>query len=89
MNEFMRNTFLVKLFNGRNQSMEYKLWAIMQHDGKQYLVMKAEQNPLLAEDLMLLAVEQDESGSVYTVVKDLAPFAQALEHTLGVNTSIH
>ena len=83
------DAFVVRLANGKNQQMEYKLWAVMQHEGNQYLIMRAEKNPLLMEDIMLLQLDTNEKNSTYTVVNDLTPFAQVLHNTLGVNTSRH
>ena len=84
-----QDSFVVRLANGKNQQMEYRLWAIMQHDGKQYLIMRAEDNPLLMEDIMLLQLDAKDKNETYTVISDLAPFAKILHNTLGVNTSIH
>ena len=79
-----QDSFVVRLANGKNQRMEYRLWAIMQHDGKQYLIMRAEDNPLLMEDIMLLQLDVNDKNETY-----LAPFAKILHNTLGVNTSVH
>lgn len=89
MKQNWQDSFVVRLANGKNQQMEYRLWAIMQHEGKQYLIMRAEDNPLLMEDIMLLQLDADEKNGTYTVVGDLEPFAKVLHHTLGVNTSLH
>ncbi len=89
MKHFLQDSFVVKLCNGKNQQMEYRLWAIMQHNGNQYLVMRAEENPLLMEDVMVLQIKSDEKGSTFTVMEDLTPFAEVLHSTLGVNMSVH
>ncbi len=68
--------------------MDYNLWAFMSFEGEQYLVMRAEENKLLADDLIVLHVGEGEQGHVLNVVDDWSPFKDALYQSLGIEHQI-
>ena len=63
--------------------------AIIVVEGEQYVVMRAEDGMLAPDEVMLLRIEQNQNGTKLTVVEDSAPFAKALEDTLGIKRTLH
>jgi hypothetical protein len=69
--------------------VDYTPAAVLMFEDEQYLIMRAEQSGVVADDVLLLRIDQDGEGTRLTVVEDQRPFIHAIEDTLGTSKQIH
>ena len=69
--------------------VNYSPAAVMMVEDEQYLIMRADPEHLVEEEVLLLHVIRDEDGTRLRVVDDLEPFLHAIEDTLGLSGQIH
>ena len=69
-------------------SIEYLPYAFMVHEGEGYLILRAEDNPGMADEIIVLHTLRDGGNQPYELVEDTKIFADILLDNLGVDNGI-